>query len=161
MGALDRRAHGVEVVLADKEDGELPQRREIEGFVEEPLCGGAVAEEAGGEPLPAAHLVGKRQPDGQRYAPRDDGIAAVKARRRVEDMHRAAPASAAPFALAVHLRHQGAGRYAARQRMAVLPVGRDHGVVRREGLHDADGVRLLADIEVEKAADLAGAVKLD
>ena len=47
------------------------------------------------------------------------------------------------------------------QRVAVLAIGRDDGVVRRERLHHADGHGFLADVEVQEAADLLRGVKLD
>ena len=50
--------------------------------------------------------------------------------------------------------------HAARQGLAVLTVGGHHGVLGREGLHHADRHRLLADVEVQEAADLRGAVQL-
>ena len=65
------------------------------------------------------------------------------------------------FDLAVHLGHQGPGRDAARERVAVLAIGRHHGVGGRERLHDADRVRLLADIKMKEAADLRGRIELD
>jgi hypothetical protein len=42
----------------------------------------------------------------------------------------------------------------------MLPIGRHDGILLRERLHRAHRDRLLADIEVEKAADLAEAVEL-
>ena len=76
-------------------------------------------------------------------------------------MHRAAAAAAATFQLAVHFRHDGVGRDAARQSMAMLPISRDDGVFRLQRLHRADRHRLFADIEVDEAANLAGSVKFD
>ena len=43
---------------------------------------------------------------------------------------------------------------AARERMAVLAIGRDDRVLGLERLHRADRDRLLADVEVQEAADL-------
>ena len=54
-----------------------------------------------------------------------------------------------------------AGRNAASQRVSVFAIGRDDGVVRVEGLHDAHGDRLLTDAEVHEAADARRAVELD
>src|SRR5262249_57323914 len=44
--AVDRRPHGVAVVLTDEDHRQLPERRQIEGLVELSLRHGAVAEEA-------------------------------------------------------------------------------------------------------------------
>ena len=90
----------------------------------------AVAEEAGGHARPLLHLVGERQATAIGQAAADDGVAAVETGRRVEDVHRPAAAAAAAFLLAVHLRHQAVRGDAARQRVAVLAIGRDDGVVR-------------------------------
>ena len=49
---------------------------------------------------------------------------------------------------------------AARERLAVLAVGRQHVVVRADGLVGANGHGLLADVEVAEAGDLAEAVRL-
>jgi hypothetical protein len=44
--------------------------------------------------------------------------------------------------------------HAAHQRVAVLAVGGDDVVVRRQRMQRADGAGLLADVEVQEAADL-------
>ena len=46
FGELERRAHRVEVVLANEQHRELPQRGEIQRFVELAFGDRAVAEEA-------------------------------------------------------------------------------------------------------------------
>ena len=107
------------------------------------------------------HRVGEREPDGERQPAADDGVAAVEARasrRRGASSRRgrgctprALPNISAMTALALH---------AARERVTVLAIGRDDGVVRAERRHHADGDRLLADVEVQEAADLARAVEL-
>ncbi len=55
-----------------------------------------------GRPL---QLVGEREADGERQPAADDRVAAVEARRGVEDVHRAAAAAAAALGFAVHLGH--------------------------------------------------------
>ena len=160
LRALEARAHRVEIVLAEKQHGQLPQRGQIQRLVKLALGDGAVAEEARRDPRPLLHLVGEREPDRDREAAADDGVAAVEAGLRVEHVHRSAAAAAAALLLAVHLRHEPVGRDAARQRMTVLAVGRDDGIVWAECLHGADGDRFLADVQMQEAADLAGAVQL-
>jgi hypothetical protein len=44
--------------------------------------------------------------------------------------------------------------------MAVLAIGGDDGVLGRDRLDHADRVGLLADIEMQEAADLAGRIEL-
>ena len=57
--------------------------------------------------------------------------------------------------LAEELGQQRARRHALRERDAVVAVGRDHVVVGLERGERADGDRLLPDVEVQEAADLA------
>jgi hypothetical protein len=67
---------------------------------------------------------------------------------------------AAAFGFAIHLGHDRIHRHAAGESMAMLAIGRDHRVDRRQRLHRTDGDRLLADIEVQKTADLLLLIKL-
>ena len=122
------RAHGVEIVLADEQHRQAPQRGEIHALVELALGDRAFAEEAGGDDVVAPHAVGEREPDRQRQAAADDGVAAVEIGRAVEQMHRAAAPAAAAFLLAVHLGQRRGHRYAAHQRVAVLAIGGDDAV---------------------------------
>ena len=124
------------------------------------LDDGALAEEAAGDAVASGELVGQREPDGDREAAADDRVAAVEAALRVEEVHRAAPPAAAARRLAVHLGHERGRRQAARERVAVVAVGGDERVVRPERRHGPGRDRLLADVEVEEAADLAQAVQL-
>jgi hypothetical protein len=47
LGALEPHAHGVEIVLAHEQDGQPPQARQIQAFVELALVNRTLAEEAG------------------------------------------------------------------------------------------------------------------
>src|SRR6185436_7475181 len=64
----------VEVVLADVDDGELPQRGHVHGLVEKPLAEGAVAEEADRDLAGPAHLCGERGARRDAGGAADDGI---------------------------------------------------------------------------------------
>src|SRR5690606_3713162 len=90
----------------------------------------------------------------------DDRVAPVEATPDVEQVHRPAAAAAAAFALAEHLGHHRCGRHAACQRMAVLAVGGEDAVVVAQLRHRAGSDRLLADVQVQEAANAAGAVEL-
>ena len=120
----------------------------------------ALAEEAGGDSRATLHAVREREADGEREACSHDRVAAVESGGGVEHVHRATAAAAAALDLAEHLRHEPARVDSARQRMAVLAIGGHDRVVRRETLQRADGHGLLADVEVQEAADLALAVLL-
>src|ERR1019366_7430192 len=67
---------------------------------------------------------------------------------------------AAALLLAVHLGHDRARGHAPDERMAVLAVSGEDGVLTRKLGHYAARDRLLADVQVQEAADLAGAVDL-
>ena len=60
--ALERGAHSVEVVLAEEQDRKLPERGEVQRFVELAFGHGAVAEEAGGDPLRPCSLSASARP---------------------------------------------------------------------------------------------------
>ena len=119
----------------------------------------AFAEDAAARAGPALHFIRQREPDCERQAGADDRIAADEARARIEEMHRAAAPARAALLLAIHLRHDRAGRHAADQRVAVLAIRGDDRLVLRELAERADGDGFLADVEMEKAADLRRGIK--
>ena len=106
-------------------------------------------------------MVGEGETDRDRQSARDDRVAPVEVRRRVEEVRRAPSPPAAALDLALEFGQRGAHGQPARERVAVFAVGGDDGVVGREHLHDADRAGLLADREVEKAANRRAAVELD
>ena len=154
-------AHGVEVVLAGEQQRQIPQGCEVRRLVELPLGEGSVAEEATGDAVVPAHAVGEGEARGQREPVGDDRAAAVEAAARVEQVHGSAAAPAAAGRLAVHLGHDGLCGDTAGECVAVFAVGGDHRVLGAQCLVDADGDGLLADVEVDEAADLRRAVELD
>ena len=107
-------------------------------------------------------LVLDRQPDpgsdGQMGA--DDGVAAPVAVLGAGHVHRAALAAHHAGGLAEHFRHDALGIQAACDGPTVVAVGRQQVVVRPHRLACAGGDGLLADVQVQKAADLAGGVQL-
>ena len=155
-----RRAHGVEIVLADEQHRQAPQRREIQALVKLALRDRAFAEEAGGHDVLAAHAVGERQPDRERQAAAHDSVAAVEIGRAIEQVHRAAAPAAAALLLAVHFGEHGGHRYAAHERVPVLAIGRDDPVALFEHRDDADRDRFLAVVEMHEASDLLLRVEL-
>ena len=82
-----RGSHGVEVVLADEQHRQGPQRGEIDALVKLALGDGAFAEKAGGDVIFATHLIGERKTDGERQPAADDGVAAIEIGGPVEQMH--------------------------------------------------------------------------
>ncbi len=73
-----RGAHGVEIVFAHEQHRQLPQRRQIHALVKFAFGDRAFAEEAGGDDIVALHVVGEREPDRERQAAADDGVAAIE-----------------------------------------------------------------------------------
>src|SRR5438876_64571 len=153
-GAVERRAHGVLVVLADEDDGQLPEPREREPLVERPHVRGTVAEEAERDVALLTVLARESHPGGDRHVAADDGPPAEEPLRRVEEVHRPAPSPARSGRTAVELGHGRPGVARASQVVGMLPVRRDDVVGRLRGRDGPDADRLLADVEVEKAADL-------
>ncbi len=114
----------------------------------------AVAEEAQHD------LVGVAQADRVAHARRhrqvaaDDAVAAEVAGGHVVEVHRAALAAADPADLAAQLGHQRPRVGAAGEGVAVVAVGGDEVVVGAQQAHRPHRHRLLADVQVEEAADL-------
>src|SRR5206468_9708065 len=103
----------------------------------------------------AAVLRGERGPRRDRYVTADDAVTAEEVRRLVEQVHRPAEPLHEAGLLAVQLGHDRPRRDTLRIRVAVLAIGRDDVVLLLERGDRADAHRLLADDQVEEAADLA------
>ena len=160
LGARQRRAHRVQVVLAAEQHGQLPECRQVHALVELAFGDGAFAEEACRHAPASLELVRERETHGEREAAAHDRVAPEEAAAGVEDVHRAAAAAAAALELAVHLGEEAPGGDAASEGVAVLPIGGDDRIVRLERLEGAHGDGLLADVQMQEAADLPRAVEL-
>jgi hypothetical protein len=90
---FERRAHPVEVVLDQEDDGQAPQRGEVHRLAEVAGVGGAVAEHADGDGVLALVVGGEPESRGQGQGPADDPVTAHEAPLEVEDVHRAAAAA--------------------------------------------------------------------
>ena len=152
--ALDRCAHGEEVVFANENDRQLVERGQIERFVEGSLVDRPIAEEAKRDPVFTAVLRGEGHPGRERNVRRDDGVPAVHVIFAIEKMHRSAQPARAAGGFAEKLRHAGLGRSSARERVRVIAVGGDQIIIRPHRRDCADYDRFLADIEMAKATDL-------
>ena len=158
--ALDRRAHAELVVGDHEDDRQLPQGGEVERLAERALVGGAVAEHADGHLVEALVVGGERHAGGQRQVAADDAVAAHEAVLEVEHVHRAAAAVRDALLAAEQLGHHAVGIRPAGERVAVRAVGRDQVVVVAQRAAGADDRRLLADRQVQEAADLGLRVHL-
>ena len=157
---LQRGAHAELVVDDHEDDRQLPERDEVHRLAERALVGGAVAHHREDHVLRAEVVGRERDAAGEREAAADDAVAAEEAALGVEEVHRAAAAAGAAVDAAEQLGHHGVRVGAARERLAVLAVGRHQVVGLAQRLGAADDGGLLADAEVEEAADFGFRVHL-
>jgi hypothetical protein len=149
-----------EVVLADEDDRQLPERRQRHALEEPADVGGALAEEAQRHPLLAQVLGLERRARRDRHVPADDAVAAQEVEAGVEEVHRPAEALRAARLLAVELGHDRARAHPLGVGVAVLAVRGDHVVLGAQRRDRADAHPLLPDPEVQEPADLALRVRL-
>ena len=126
----DRRVLHVEVVLADEDDRQLPDRGEVQRLVERADVRGPVAEEADRDLPGAARLRRPRGAGRDRHVRADDGVRAHRAVLDVGEVHRPALAAADAGRPAHQLGHQPAHRRAAQQRVDVAAIRAEDQVVR-------------------------------
>jgi hypothetical protein len=134
---------------------QLPQRRERQPLVERADRHRALAEEAQGDAPVFAVFRRERDAGRERDVAADDAVAAEHVVLFVEEVHRAAEPLRRPGLLPPKLGEQRARAHPLRERDAVITVRRDHVVVGLEGRDRADADRLLADVQMQKAADLS------
>ena len=149
---LDRRRLRVVVVLDDEEDGELPERGDVQRLVGHALAERAVAEEDRRDGARALLLLRERDAGGDRDdAPED----AVGVEVPLAQVLAAALASADARRLAHHLAEQAEVVVREREVVAVAAVVREDDVaLGLEVVDDPDRVRLLADVGVGRADEL-------
>ena len=143
----------VAVVLHHEDDGQLPQRRQVERFVERALLGGAVAEERKDDLALPADLRRPGGAGGLGDALPDDPRGAEEAALGVGEVHRAAESLAQPGRATVDLGHHRLRRRAEDDRVAVTAVGRQDLVAGAQRGERADDRGLRAVGEVRVAAD--------
>src|SRR5437588_165901 len=144
----------VEVVLADVDDRQLPERGHVHHLVEEPLAECALAEEADGHLVAAAHLRRERCTGGDPGRAADDRVRAEVAVLVVGDVHRAALAPAVAGLLAEQLRVHAVGRGALGEAVPVAAMRGGDVVVAPQGLANPYRDRFLADVEMGEARHL-------
>src|SRR5581483_10811603 len=150
----------VEVVLADVDHGQRPERGHVHDLVHESLAERALAEEADRDLIRAAALRRERGPGGDAGRAADDRVRAEVAVLVVGDVHRAALAAAVARLLAEQLGEHPARLGALREAVTVPAVRRRDPVVPAERGAHADRDPLLADVQVRQARHLRAPVQL-
>ena len=128
---LGRHADRVAVVLAEEDDGQRPDPREVEALVEDALVDRAVAEDGDGDGVEPAPARGERHADRERDRPADHRVGPEEADVDVGGVHRPALAARDAGAAPEQLGEQADGIDALGQGVAVPAVVREHDVVRR------------------------------
>ena len=152
MAVVD--ASGAAVVVLHQEDQrQVPQLGHVQAFVEHAFVHGAVAKEDHGNRAGLLQLVGQRGAGGQGGAAADDGRGVRDVQVRSRHVERAAAAEAVAGLASDDFRQHLAGVAALGDDVAVVPVGAEEVVLRRQRRADADAGGLLPDVDVKVAAD--------
>src|SRR5439155_742350 len=128
----------------------------VQAFVEWPGVRSAIAEERDRDPALALHLRGEPGAGDDRDPAGDDTVGAEHADAEIGDVHRAALALAVAGLPTVELGHHAVEVGTLGDAMAVAAMRRDDPVAATKRAADADRDRLLADIAMHDAVDLAG-----
>src|SRR5579859_924001 len=159
-GLARRRVLVVQVVLADVDDGQPPERGHVHRLVQHSLAERTIAEEAHRDLVGSALLRRKRSSSRDAGRAGDDRVRAEIAALGVGDVHRTALAVAVARLLAEQLREHAVQLSALGDAvpMSAMRAG-DVVVVVERGAH-AHGHRLLADVEVGQPRHLAAAIQV-
>src|SRR5678810_591092 len=157
---LQRRAHAVAIVLDHVHDRQLPEAGHVERFVERARVDDRLAHEADAHLVAAPILDGEGNAGAERNVRANDAVAAEEVQALVEHVHRAALTASTAVDAAEELGHHGARCHTACKRLTVVAVGRNDVVVGAEERQNARAHRLLSDVQMAKAADLAQRVRL-
>ena len=157
--ALQGGAHGVAVVLAEVDRGELPQLGQLEGFEERSLLGRAVAEVGKRNLVLIQVLASERRARTQRHMTPDDAIATVEVVRLAGEVHGATDTLGDAGCLAKQLGHYRPGADTLGHDLTVIAVGGDHSVFVTKCSGGAHTHGFLADVQVTEALDLAERVR--
>ena len=152
LAGAQGRINRVEVVFADEQDRELPERGEVGGFVEDALLHGAVAQKHDADLVRLVQRDRKAEADPDRDGAADDGRAALEADGLVDQVHRAALAGAAAGALAVNLSEHALKASAFGQIMRVGAMAADGEIVLAQGQAGAGADGLLPGRQMHRTA---------
>ena len=147
----DRRVLHVEIVLADEDHRQLPDRGEVQRLVERADVGGAVAEEAHRHVVLLLVLRAPGGAAGDRQVRADDGVGAHHAVLLGGQMHRAALAAHQAVVALHQLAQHLLDRHAAGQRVGVAAIGAERQVALLHRHREARRHRLLAERQMARA----------
>ncbi len=119
------------------------------------VVGGTIAEEGHTDVVGAAGTCADAGSHRRRQPSPDQAVGAKQPAGRVVQMHGATTATAAPIPLAIQLGHQGVGRHALGQRMAMATVGAGDPVGLAQVRAHAHPGCLLADVQMQETGRLA------
>src|SRR5215510_2256788 len=136
------------VVFADEQDGQTPQRRDVQRLEADAFFQRPVAEEDGREGAFLALTAGIAAADAGRDAAANDARGGEKPELGIAEVKRDAAPAVEPRGTAKNLRHGAAGIAAAREHMTMIAVGRGDVVLRLEQRYLCDAGRRLPDIKM-------------
>jgi hypothetical protein len=114
LTGFERRLHGIEVVLAEEQNRDVFQSREVQALRGHALFSRGVSEKRDDHTIFAFHPRRERRADGDRDGAADDGRRAGDAGGLVDEVHRAAARADAAVDAAMHL---------AEHRLEIAPLG--------------------------------------
>src|SRR5690242_6683148 len=152
---------GVEVVLADEQDRQLPERGEVHALVPGALVGRALAEEADHDRLGLPHLERQRRTDRVGDAGRHHRRRAHHVHRRIDQVHRARLAAGTAVHLAVQLGHHALHIPALGEVERMAAIGAEQHIALLEMIADGRRDRFLADAEMHRTLDLVRGIEAD
>ena len=143
-GLRDVRLHGVQVVLAHRDQRKLPQRRQVDELPGPSRVRAAVAEVPDGHPRLVLQHHAQRGTHGQAQSGTDDAVGAQEAPGHVDQVHAPTATAAAAVGPAEELRHDRAGSQSLGQGVVVAAVRAGDEVVGCECADRPHRDRLLA-----------------
>ncbi len=154
-GAAEAGAHGVPVILDDVDDGKVPERGEVEAFVEATLVDSTVAHETHGCSGEAFVFEAVGETETERCLTSNDAVTAPVVFVRSEEVHGPPLPFRAAGGFPEQLGHAFIHVHADGEGVAVIAVSGDDMIVGPHEGAGADGDAFLSDIEMEEASHLA------
>src|SRR5512133_2377170 len=151
---MDFGADAVEIVLADKQDRQLPELGPVEGFVEGALVDRPVPEETGGDAVFTPVARGKGQADRDGELSPDNGVAAHKVQAGVEQVHGTTLALADAGGFAEQFGHNPPGIGTAHDGLGVFAVGEEDVVILMKTSLHSNSHHLLTVVKVQESGNM-------